>query len=228
MDGFPKNLRKKLQRRWHLVQTAHADSTAELDAIDESIRDKYEHTVAPVIIDMAGFTARSREFGIVHYLAMIESMRGAVKPVIEANHGTVVKVEADNLFAYFSNPDEAMRGLNAVNQAICEVNYQVDDKHQIELSVGVGYGPTLLTEGDMWGYDFNLACKLGEDLAENGEILFSDNAYKALQTENERFQERTVVVASQTVNAYSLKFLRGLKSLNKACQKTNDPQPFVK
>ena len=205
MDGFPKKLRKKLQRRWGLAQRAHAAATAELHAIDKSIRDEYEHLVAPVIIDMAGFTARSREFGIVHYLAMIESMRGAVTPVIAANHGTVVKVEADNLFAYFSTPDEAVRGLKAVNKAIREVNHQVEECHQIELSIGVGYGPTLLTSSDMWGYDFNLACKLGEDIADNGEILFSDNAYKAVQTEHQRFDERTVMIAGQTVNAYCLK-----------------------
>lgn len=204
MNGFPKSLSRQLQKRWYLAQEGDSDRAAKMIAIDESIREKYEQTVAPVVIDMAGFTARAREFGILHYLAMVEMMRITLGPIVESNKGSVVKVEADNLFAHFPSPAKALHCLKAVNKAMRKVNAQVDDAHRIDLSIGVGYGPTLLTQSDMWGSDFNLACKLGEDLAQTGEILFSETAWKQLRSKRDIFEERSFVVAGQPVNAYSL------------------------
>ena len=204
MSGFPKRLSRQLQKRWSLAHEDGIDRAAKMIAIDESIRNKYEHTVAPIVIDMAGFTARAREFGILHYLAMVEMMRTTLQPIVESNHGTVVKTEADNLFAHFPSPAKALHALGHVNKATRKLNQSVDDSHRIDLSVGVGYGPTLLTQADMWGSDFNMACKLGEDIAQTGEILFSENAWRQLRAKREIFEERSFVVAGHPVNAYSL------------------------
>ena len=204
MSSFPKRLSKQLQKRWELAKCPKPDSGSKIRQLDQNIYSEFEFDVAPLVVDMAGFTARAREFGILHYLAMVEMMRTTLSPIVEGAGGTVVKVEADNLFAYFKTPSMALRALTKINRAIRLLNNDIDDAHRIELSIGVGYGPTLLTKGDMWGSDFNLSCKLGEDLAQTGEVLFSERARAKLRTKKVSFEERSFVIAGQVVTAYSV------------------------
>ncbi len=52
---------------------------------------------------------------------------------------------------------------------------------ELYVSVGIGYGPVLLIgDEDMMGNEVNLACKLGEDVAEYGEILLTEAAAREL------------------------------------------------
>ena len=47
--------------------------------------------------------------------------------------------------------------------------------------MGIGYGPTLVIAGkDLFGHEMNMACKLGEDIAGQGEILLTAAACQAL------------------------------------------------
>ena len=46
---------------------------------------------------------------------------------------------------------------------------------EIYVAIGIGYGRVLLVgDDDAWGDEMNIACKLGEDLAERGEDLVSN------------------------------------------------------
>jgi len=56
----------------------------------------------------------------------------------------------------------------------------------IYLCIGIGCGDILMLEGeDMYGSEFNLASKLGEDLAQRGEILLTDSAFEKLEGEKQ-------------------------------------------
>ena len=50
-----------------------------------------------------------------------------------------------------------------------------DKEHPIGLAIGLGYGPTLVVEHDVWGDSVNTASKLGEDVGEAGEILVTQD-----------------------------------------------------
>lgn len=145
--------------------------------IDAEIRRQFERRVAILALDMCGFSKATAKHGIIHYLAMIEQMVNAATPAITGNQGLVVKQEADNIFAVFDTPRNALEAALDIFRAFDAVNTVVPDERDIHGSIGIGFGDTLIIGGaDLFGHEMNLASKLGEDLAKKSEILLTQNA----------------------------------------------------
>ena len=150
-------------------------------AIDAEIRRLYEQRVSMLILDMCGFSRLTLSHGIIHFLAMVEQMHQAAFPAIKDNGGRIVKTEADNIFAVFAAPAQAVDAGTDIFRAFQAMNSVLPDERDLRGSIGIGYGDTLLIGGeDLFGCEMNLACKLGEDLAANAEILLTTAAYEAL------------------------------------------------
>jgi adenylate cyclase len=67
-----------------------------------------------------------------------------------------------------------MAAARAIFAALEAANHQRDEDRCIYASIGIGFGRVLHIEGcDLWGDEVNLACKLGEDVAQQGEILLT-------------------------------------------------------
>ncbi len=93
----------------------------------------------------------------------------------------MVKFEADNCFAAFSDVAEAVQASIALNQTFNRINEQTADEYDIRIAIGIDYGPILLIGGpDYFGDPVNTACKLGEDTASAGEILLTQRAFEQL------------------------------------------------
>jgi adenylate cyclase len=151
------------------------------DTIEKQIRDAFEHRVAILALDMIGFSRLTIEYGIIHYLAMIHQMVEGAAPAVKGNGGKIIKQEADNLFAIFDTPGQALEASLDIFRAFDAINSVVPTERDIFGSIGIGYGETLIIGGeDMFGSEMNLACKLGEDLAEKKEILLTPEAFAAL------------------------------------------------
>lgn len=159
-----------------LERIENPDRTAEIDA---RIRDGFDREIAPFVLDMSGFSRLTQRYGIIHYLAMIRRMRKVVGPQVQAHGGMVVKFEADNAFCAFPNPDAAIDAAFAINADLKALNDGTPDESDVHVCVGIGWGPVLLACDDMYGNELNLASKLGEDVAEKGEILVTDAAKQA-------------------------------------------------
>lgn len=81
--------------------------------------------VAILVLDMCGFSRITQSHGIIHFLAMIHQMEQAARPAIRGNGGEIIKQEADNLFAVFNSPGQALeaaldtlRALQAMNTVL--------------------------------------------------------------------------------------------------------------
>lgn len=149
--------------------------------IDELMRKSFEQRVAILVLDLCNFTRVTIEHGIFHYLAIIRQMVEVATPAVTANGGRVIKQEADNLFAAFDNPSRALESALDILRALDAVNSVVTADRRIYASIGIGYGDTLVIgDEDMFGAEMNLACKLGEDIAQSGEILLTPAAFSAL------------------------------------------------
>ncbi len=154
------------------------------EQIDEQVRLAFERTAAVLVMDMVGFSRISLRCGIIHYLAMIAEMEEAARPAVLAHGGKVVKQEADNLFAVFDTPTQAMRAALAIFAAFEAINAALSDDRHIQGCIGIGYGPVLvIDDADVFGCEMNLACKLGEDHAGPSEILLTADAHAALDPE---------------------------------------------
>ena len=71
--------------------------------------------------------------------------------------------------------------------------------------MGVGFGPVLVVDDDtVYGDEMNLACKLGEDLAERGEVLLTPRAREALGDATWRFVARQFSISGLDLPAFRL------------------------
>lgn len=162
-------------------------------AIDEIIRAEFAQTQSILVLDMTGFSRLVARYGTTHYLAMIRRMQATATPLVMANHGRVVKQEADNLFAVFPSVDAAVETSRAINRSFAVANRYLPEDWDIHVSIGIGFGEVLMVDDvDMFGHEMNLASKLGEDVAMAGEVLLTQTAYVALTTpEPATFDEAT-------------------------------------
>jgi class 3 adenylate cyclase len=147
------------------------------EGIRRDIWNRYGTEGTVFISDMASFSSTSRKVGVVHFLKMIHRARQIIAPIIEANNGTLLKCDADNCYAFFVKPDDAIRASFEVNAALFRANDSFGIGEQIYLSVGIDYGEVLLIgDVDFFGDPVNTASKLGEDLAVREEVLVTRRA----------------------------------------------------
>lgn len=160
-----------------IAKFAEEPDPAKAEAMRQGIWDRYGTEGAVFISDMASFSSTSRKVGVCHFLKMIHRARQIIAPIIEANNGTLLKCDADNCYAFFKSPDDAIRASFRVNAALFKANDTFGLGEQIYLSVGIDYGRVLLIgDVDFFGDPVNTASKLGEDLAVREEVLVTRRA----------------------------------------------------
>jgi class 3 adenylate cyclase len=109
-------------------------------------------------------------------------MQVVTREVVEGAGGSVVKFEADNLYAVFAEPRAAVEAAIRINVAFRAQNVLTEDAKDIHVAIGIAWGEILLVPGqDFYGDAVNLAAKLGEDLAEPGEILVDVKAWERIE-----------------------------------------------
>jgi len=183
-----------------IERVEHAERARTIDA---RIKKQFEKKVAILILDMSGFSRLVQRYGILHYLAMIRRMRRVVAPAIQSHKGLIIKFEADNAFAVFPNPDEAIRAAMDINHDLEVANLATPDESDIYVGLGIGFGTTLLACDDLYGDEMNLACKLGEDTAERQEILLTAAAKKGCKR-NWKTKAFTLTVSGVTMTAHKV------------------------
>ena len=93
--------------------------------------------------------------------------------------GTLIKFEADNCFAVFPDAASAIHASIDLNHAFTSENILTPNELDINISIGIDYGEILIVdENDFFGNPVNRASKLGEDIADPGEILVTKEAMK--------------------------------------------------
>ena len=139
------------------------------------LRDRFERTQTVLVLDMAGFSRLTRQRGILHTLAMIHRMRSLCAPQVESVGGRLLKTEADNLLAVFPDVERGLRAALGMNIACAEdaALRGRSPEEAVRVCIGLGHGPMYDLGDDVFGDEVNLASKLGEDLAEPGEILLT-------------------------------------------------------
>ncbi|MCC2638282.1 MAG: hypothetical protein K0Q68_2001 [Moraxellaceae bacterium] len=125
-----------------------------------------EQTV--LALDMTGFSRTVQAQGIVSYLARIRRMQQVSAPLVAAHAGEVVKFTADNLMAVFADAGQALAAARAIRRACLALAEPLD------VSIGLDAGHFLyVPHSDCFGDPVNVAFKLAEDIAGNGEVLAS-------------------------------------------------------
>ena len=160
-----------------IARFAEEPDPNKVESIREGIWERFGTEGAVFISDMASFSSTSRKIGVLHFLKMIHRARQIIAPIVEGNNGILLKCDADNCYAFFTNTDDAIQASFDVNRALFKANDAFGIGEQIYLSVGIDYGRILMAgDIDFFGDPVNTASKLGEDLAVREEVLVTRRA----------------------------------------------------
>ncbi len=131
---------------------------------------------AIVFTDTDDFTRLVARHGILHFLMLFDRAVAAATPVVARHGGEIVKVEGDSLLLRFPDVAAACRAVDGIEAALARLRRGKPAGQFLAFSYGVGFGDVLDLEHDVFGLEVNLASKLGEDMAERGEVLLTPAA----------------------------------------------------
>lgn len=158
-----------------------AGDAAARDDLERDLWRRFGVDAAVHVLDMARFSALTRDHGIVSYLTMIRRMQRVVRPIVKRHGGQLVKFAADNAYSRYPLVEGAIRAAIDINRNFAAADIGGANGPAIQVSSGIAYGRVLLAgSSDYFGDPVNIASKLGEDAAEAGEILVSDEAMQQL------------------------------------------------
>ena len=170
------------QDRLERLIEARLEPGADTQAIDERIWKLFGERWAVMFTDLIGFSRNVAEFGIIHFLQTIYESHRLLVPIIERENGILLKTEGDSLIIMFRNVNDALRAGLAMQARTLEHNQARIDTEKVLLCMGIGCGEVLrIGDADIFGAEVNAASKLGEDVAQAGDILLTGAAVRALR-----------------------------------------------
>jgi class 3 adenylate cyclase len=176
--------------------------------IEDALWREFGMEVAVFVLDMSGFSMLTRKYGIVHYLSMVRRMQLTTAPIVKSFGGSMIKYEADNCFAVFPNPLAAVNAAIAMQRVFHAENRFTSDDLDIHISCGIDYGRILVVgHRDCFGDPVNRASKMGEDVANAGEILITGEALQMIPVEaGIRARQLSVSISGIVIPAYSIEY----------------------
>jgi adenylate cyclase len=181
------------------------DQPDQAEAIDVQIQAIFGVTHAVLVLDSSGFSRLTQRSGIIAALAMIHQMQAIVVPIVNSHSGSILKLEADNVYAVFPDVSAAATAAQGIMQQLDSIDYPV--------SIGIGYGNLLLidhetSDRDLYGNEMNIASKLGEDIAKKDQILLTEAAYRQLENQPKNQQADQWKPAETKISGVAIEFYR--------------------
>ena len=172
--------------------------------IDRDINRRFRCRRAIHVLDMSGFSVSTQRHGIIHHLAKIQRMHSIVSTEVGNQKGSVLKFEADNAFSVFKTVNAAIKASREICRGVAEANAGAGPVDQINVARGIGYGQILLASDDFFGDEVNLASKLGEDIAQSGEVLLTPEAVNAVRGKAHRLESLDLSISGIHLRAAKL------------------------
>lgn len=194
-----------------LLNFSQADDPAERKIIETALWETYGQEQAVFVLDMSGFSRLTRKYGIIHYLSMVRRMQLTTGPIVKSFDGYMIKYDADNCFALFPAPLNAVNAAIAMQHAFDAANILTADDLDIRIGCGIDFGRILVIGSeDCFGDAVNRASKLGEDVAEAGDILVTQEAMQLIPTEaGIKAHEISISISGIEIPAYTVEYRAG-------------------
>jgi class 3 adenylate cyclase len=191
-----------------LLRFSNSEDMPSRKRVEERLWKTYGTEQTVFVLDMSGFSLLTRKHGIIHYLSMVRRMQLTAEPIIQSYEGYMIKFEADNCFAMFPTPLLAVNAGIAMQHAFAASNILTPDDLDIHISCGIDYGKILIVgRDDCFGDAVNRASKLGEDIAERGEILVTKEAMDMIPAEaGIKSREVSISISGIAIPAYAIEY----------------------
>lgn len=179
---------------------------ADKEKIDKRIWDLFGEDWAVMFTDLSGFSRHVAKFGIIHFLQIISESQKIFIPIIEDFEGILLKTEGDSFMVIFRNSKKALEAAVEMQKKTVEYNVGRSEEEKIFLCVGLGYGRMLrIGDENVFGAEVNAASKLGEDIAEQAEILVTESFKKQTGDININFED-IAEIPSGADKAYRVRY----------------------
>jgi len=173
--------------------------------IDREIESRCTQTLAVLMCDASGFSRRTHEYGILQFLSVMTRCYEHLLPILRRRGGEVLSHGADNILAVYCDPVRAVRAALEVRRWLNSYNRGRPDSEQFYECAGIHYGP-LLRAGDMvFGATVNVAAKIGEDLAGQGEILVTREVVERVPKSIRCVYDRTVTLGTKPFELFRVR-----------------------
>lgn len=179
-----------MERLWHSLrarlQAQDTGDFAKLKAIDRELEARYKRCMAPLIVDLVGFSRTVKNEGTISALTSVIEVWDELWPLAERSGGIVLKSEADTLYSVFPDVPKAVGTAIQMADVLDECNDSIRSKKDMRTKffcscIGIGWGETyLIGNENAFGEEVNYAYNLGENIAKAGDILLTENANKEL------------------------------------------------
>ncbi|HVF54361.1 MAG TPA: adenylate/guanylate cyclase domain-containing protein [Actinomycetota bacterium] len=176
-----------------------------IEEITSKIEEMFLEERTILILDMSGFTRATHRGDIISFLLMINQMQKLAAPVIEAHGGLLVRAQDDNLTCIFDTVGDAIAASRDITRRLEAANVILPADKELYVSIGIGHGRILNVENArIYGNEVNLASKLGEDIADLGDVLLTENAAGQLTGADVAVTEHKVSLSGIDLLYYSL------------------------
>jgi class 3 adenylate cyclase len=181
---------------------------ADKNEIDKRIWDMFGGHYCVMFTDLSGFSRNVAQFGIIHFLQTIYQSESILAPIIDENDGLVLKCDGDSLLIVFRDVPQAITAAVAMQRKLKTFNMDKSQEEKVLLCVGLGYGPMLrIGDSDIFGAEVNAASKLGEDVAEAGQILVTENVCQRAGNMPDISFEKAARAPAWMGRAYEMKYI---------------------
>ncbi len=140
-------------------------------ATDRAILGRTETDLAILMCDSSGFTRRTHEEGILHFLSVLAKAYDRVLPCIDRHGGTALSHRADNILAVFPDAAAAVKAAVSMQRTLQRMSARRPRPERLKICIGIDAGRVVRLADDVFGACVNIASKLGEDTAGADEIL---------------------------------------------------------
>lgn len=189
-----------------LFHRLRSRTKANADALDRTIEDECVIETTVMMCDSSGFTRRTHEYGILHFLAVMTDVYDRFEPILAKRGGTLVSRGADNLLAIFDSPADGVDAAIAMQRLLEKFNAGKPDRDQFQLCMGFHFGSILRVQDAIFGDKVNVASKIGEDLAAADEIIVTGEVAKRLPARIKRAYARSVELGGKTFELHRVKY----------------------
>eukprot|EP00997_Jenningsia_sp_PLL12_P005574 NODE_2158_length_974_cov_84.090811_g1772_i0.p1 GENE.NODE_2158_length_974_cov_84.090811_g1772_i0~~NODE_2158_length_974_cov_84.090811_g1772_i0.p1 ORF type:complete len:189 (-),score=38.86 NODE_2158_length_974_cov_84.090811_g1772_i0:59-625(-) len=173
-------------------------------AAEQSLWEMSGCEMALLVSDMSGFSRITRSCGIIHSLSLIAQCQSMCDDLIKQSNGRILRYEADNVFACFQEPMEAVAASLLIHSTLKEYNTKKQENEQLLTCHGIGYGRMLMIGRDMFGEASEMATRLGEDVAEPYDTLVTEAVVERCMHADWSFEAHQDTQASSPLMYFSV------------------------
>ena len=150
---------------------------------EQAFREKHVQRLAILVLDITGFTLAAMHVGELHALVRILDVQKVCGPVFEEYNAKIVRAFADDMTAIFEDPGVALDAALEIQRRVELWNAGPDAvENAPTCGIGIGYGDVFaIGPNRAMGDEMNRASKLGEDIADGGEILLTEGVHEQLR-----------------------------------------------